>query len=93
MDWEDKKAILEALRPVHQVVPAPEFSPLKILKALCIDIYVVADEWLSTKTEEIAYMKRTGGRVVIAPRFTTFSTTEIKNRLLAEHLKGKELCA
>jgi hypothetical protein len=68
------------------VVSAPEFSPLKLLIEHRVEVYVVAEEWKHTKAEEIAYMERTGGRVCVSPRFTDLSTTEIKARLLAEHM-------
>lgn len=90
MSWDDKRDILLALRCVDEVVPAPYFSPLLLLMDHHVDVYVVAQEWESSKAAEIAYMNRHGARVVISPRFTTFSTTEIKARLLAEHLKAKE---
>lgn len=82
--WADKAEIISSFRCVDLVVPAPEFSPLKLLIEYRIDVYVVADEWVSSKSEEIAYMQRTGGRYVVAPRFMDLSTTEIKQRLLAE---------
>lgn len=84
MSWDDKATILRAMRMVDEVIPAPEFSPMSLLESLAFHVYVVAEEWVSTKAREIDFMKRQGRRVVVAPRFTTFSTTEIKARLLAE---------
>jgi cytidyltransferase-like protein len=88
MLWEDKKALIEALRPVDMVIKATDFSPLALLQANDVDVYVVADEWVHTKAAEIAYMESKGGTVAIAPRFTTFSTTEIRARLLAQAREG-----
>jgi glycerol-3-phosphate cytidylyltransferase len=87
MDWGAKKAVIEAIRCVDLVVPATEFSPLKLLIEHHVEVYVVAEEWKHTKAEEIAYMERTGGRTVVTPRFTDLSTTEIKRLLLEEHLR------
>ena len=84
MPWEHKKEVLEGIRYVDEVVEAPEFSPLLLLAHHKVDVLVVADEWLSTKAAEIKFMDRAGGRVVVAPRFSEFSTTEIRKRLLAE---------
>jgi glycerol-3-phosphate cytidylyltransferase len=84
--WRHKKAIIEACRYVDRVVPAPDFSPMKLLRRYDVDVYVISREWEHTKAAEIAYMRQKGGRVVIARRFAGVSTTEIKERLLKEHL-------
>jgi len=84
MPWEHKKEVLEGIRYVDKVVEAPDFSPLVLLARHEVDVFVVADEWFHTKSTEIAFMNRCGGRVVVAPRFSEFSTTEIRKRLLAE---------
>lgn len=52
-----KEEILESIRYVDQVVQADNFSPLQLLQDYAIDAYAVADEWLHTKEEEIAFMK------------------------------------
>ena len=87
--WEHKAEIIRACRFVDDVIQAPHFSPLELLKAHNVDVYVVADEWVSTKGAEIAYMEAKGGCVAVAPRFTDISTSEIKRRLLAEAERGK----
>lgn len=91
MPWEHKKTIIEAVRWVDEVVPAPDFSPLELLKAHHIDVYVLCEEWLGTKQAEIAYMEAKGGRVCVTPRFTDVGTREIKAKLLAEHLGERPL--
>lgn len=85
MAWEDKKEILRSLRDVSQVVEARTFSPLALLEIYDVDVYMVADEWESGKSAEKEYMLRKGGRVCVMPRFAASSTTEIKDKLLAEH--------
>lgn len=85
LSFKDKKGTLEAVRYVDRVVPADEFSPLKLLKKYKVDVYVVADEWIHTKAKEISYMKKKGGKIHVLPRFKgVTATSEIKRRLLAE---------
>jgi len=85
LSYRQKKGILEAIRYVDKVVPAHEFSPLSLLKKHKVDVYIVAEEWLTSKVEEIAYMRSKGGKVVVLPRYKgTTATSEIKRRLLDE---------
>lgn len=93
MLWEDKAEIIRSIRHVDLVVRATEFSPMALLDWHKVDVYVVSQEWVDTKADEIAYMEGNGGKVVVTPRFTTFSTTEIKARLLAEHLRDQKEAA
>jgi glycerol-3-phosphate cytidylyltransferase len=86
MPWDHKKEVLEGIRYVDEVVEAGAFSPILLLSRHKVSVFVVADEWLSTKSAEIAYMNHKGGHVVVAPRFSEFSTTEIRKRLLDEAL-------
>lgn len=89
--WQQKKEILESIRFVDKVVPAPEFSPLALLKQYNVDVYLLTKEWENTKAEEIRYMHAKGGEVNFSPRFEgVVCTSEIKRRLLAE-AKEKEL--
>lgn len=85
LPFNNKKKTLEAIRYVDQVVPAHNFSPMALLKGYDVDVFVVAGEWVHTKAEEIAYMKKKGGQVVVLPRYKGIvPTSEIKRRLLEE---------
>ena len=86
MPWHQKKLIIEAIRHVDQVIPAPDFSPMGLLVQYDVDVYMVSPEWRDTKWDEIAYMEAKGGKVVFTRRFTGISTSVIKERLLKEHL-------
>lgn len=89
LPWYQKKFIIESCKFVDKVVRADHFSPLELLKRYDVDVYVITREWNDTKAEEIAYMKKKGGRVVYSPRFKgVVSTSQIKERLLAEHING-----
>ncbi len=89
MPWSHKRSMIEACRYVDKVVPAREFSPLKLLKRYQVDIYVLSYEWEHTKAAEIAYMKQKGGRVCFSRRFRGVSTSAIKATLLKEHLDAQ----
>jgi len=87
--WSQKRRIIEACRYVDRVVPAREFSPLKLLKRYQVDVYVLSREWEHTKAAEIAFMKQKGGRVCFSRRFRGVSTSAIKAALLKEHLDAQ----
>lgn len=89
MPWSHKRSMIEACRYVDRVVPAREFSPLKLLKRHHVDVYVLSYEWEHTKATEIAYMKQKGGRVCFSRRFRGVSTSAIKATLLKEHLDAQ----
>ncbi len=89
MPWSHKRSIIEACRHVDTVVPAREFSPLKLLKRHQVDVYVLSYEWEHTKAAEIAYMKQKGGRVCFSRRFEGVSSSAIKATLLKEHLDAQ----
>ena len=89
MPWSHKRSMIEACRYVDKVVPAREFSPLKLLKRYRVNVYVLSYEWEHTKAAEIAYMKQIGGRVCFSRRFRGVSTSAIKATLLKEHLDAQ----
>ena len=67
---EDERAeIIRSLRPVDEVVIKDTFDDMKYLKEHDVDVFVTGEEWRDTKTEEMAYMKAKGGRVVFLPYF------------------------
>lgn len=91
--YEYRKKIIEALKCVDEVIPAPDFSPLKILQELDVDVYIICDEWKGTKVKEINYMKSKGGETIVLPYFPTLSTTQIRERLLKNYADHNlEIC-
>ncbi len=85
LPWYQKKEIIESMKFVDEVVEAPDFSPMELLKKHDVDVYVLTEEWKETKSEEIAYMLAKGGEVKFSPRFEgVVCTSEIKRRLLEE---------
>lgn len=91
MPWYQKKEIIESIRFVDEVIPAPDFSPLEILRNRQIDVYALTDEWKHTKHDEIIHMQRKGGEILILPRFEgVVSTTAIRNKIIEEAKRYEE---
>ena len=85
LPFYQKKFILESIKYVDKVVAAPNFSPLSLLKRYKVDVYCLTKEWESSKTEEIDYIKSTGGKIKFLPRFKgVVCTSDIKKILLEE---------
>lgn len=89
LPWEEKKEILSAIRWIDEVVPAPSFSPLELLKKYKVNVYCLSPEWKETKAVEIAHMEATKGKVF----YTTdhrdiMRTRQIKKSLLEEAQAG-----
>ena len=86
--FEEKKLLIEAIRYVDEVVPAPSFSPLELLKSLDIDVYCIAEEWRTSKAEEIDFMLSHGKEIVFVPDFGLTRTSAVKKALLEEASQG-----
>jgi len=84
LSYKDKKLIIEAIRYVDKVVPAPDFSPLKLLQKYDVDVYMIAPEWLSGKTEEIAYMKQKGGTIKMCHNYKNVVRSSDIRRMLKD---------
>lgn len=81
LPFDQRKAILEAIKWIDEVVPSENFSPYQQLIDLDIDVYVVAEEWEGTKTKEIGYMKSKGKEVFYTPEYPgVIHSTEIRRR-------------
>lgn len=84
-----RRKILEGLICVDKVVPANRFSPIRLLKNLKPDIYVICKEWKNTKAKEMEYMKSIG-KTVVLPYLKTISTSNIRSKLIKNYLKHNE---
>lgn len=87
LSYKDKKLIIEAIRYVDKVVPAPGFSPIKLLKKYDVDVYMIAPEWLDSKTEEIAYMKQKGGTIKMCYNYKNVIRSSDIRKMLKERLE------
>jgi len=91
--YEYRKEVVRSLEFVDEVIPAPHFSPIKLLKKYDVDIFIIFDEWKDTKAEEIKFMKSKGAKaIVVSFPDKTLSSTDIKRNVLHNYLKGIELC-
>jgi len=86
--FSQRKIMIAACRYVDKVIPASDFSPLKLLKEYKVSVYVLSREWRHTKDVELAYMKKVGGLVCFSPRSRTVSSSAIKERLLKAYQNG-----
>lgn len=84
LPWEEKQIILSGIRWVDRVVPAPDFSPMRLLRDLNVDVYCLSKEWENSKAEEILYMREKGGEIFFTTDYPIVRTRQIKDRLLAE---------
>ena len=83
LPYSQKKYILEHIKGVDKVVPAQKVSPLSLLKKYMVNVYVMGKEWEKSHQEEIAYIKKKGGRVIFTPRYNgVISSGEMKKRIL-----------
>lgn len=82
LPYKDKKIIIEAIKYVDKVVAARHFSPMELLKKYDVDVYMIAPEWLETKSEEIAYMKSKGCEIRMCHNYKgVIRSTDIRNML------------
>ena len=92
---ENERAdIIRNLKFVDEVVIKDKFSEVDIIKEKNIDVFVICDEWVKEKKEEIKLMEERGGRVVIEPYTTRREfldkMKEATRRMMDE--KGMVLC-
>jgi len=85
--WQ-RKAILESIRWIDEVVEIHTFSPLKELRELKIDVYIIGSEWKASKVKEMNYMKSIGGSVFFTPEYDgVIHSSEIRKRCVSEETK------
>jgi len=88
--WQ-RKILVESCKYVDKVVPINNFSPLRLIKRLKIDVLVLTREWEETKEKEIAYMRNKGGQISWSPRFKDiYCSSKIRELVIRRHLSRKE---
>ncbi len=91
LNERERATVLAALTVVDYVTIFPEDTPLDLIRLLRPDVLVKGGDWgaeaVIGKEEVEAY----GGRVVLIPYQSGFSTTDIIERVLAAY--GKNLLA
>lgn len=86
--WQ-RKAILEAIVYIDEVIEADNFSPLELIKSLDIDVYVIGSEWKASKMKERAYIESKGGSVFYTPEYDgVIHSSDIRRKCVQEYLKN-----
>lgn len=77
-NYENRKAMLEAIRYVDQVIPETCWEQKRSdIHDHDIDIFVIGDDW----SGKFDFLKEEGAQVVYLPRTPEISTTRIKKDL------------
>jgi glycerol-3-phosphate cytidylyltransferase len=77
-NYENRKAMLEAIRYVDQVIPETSWEQKRSdIHNHDIDIFVIGDDW----SGKFDFLKEEGAEVVYLPRTPEISTTRIKKDL------------
>ena len=80
--YEERAIILRALRYVDKVIPCNEVSPMKQLKELKPDIFILGEEWVSAHKEPMDFVKSYGGQIVTTKNYTKYlHSSDIRNRV------------
>lgn len=79
--FEERLAIIEALRYPDIVIPQRSLDHTEIVKKLNIDVFVVGDDW----TGKYDYLKELGVTVFYFPYGDGVSSTKIKEEILQNY--------
>lgn len=80
--YDQRKALLEAIRYVDLVIPEENWEQKKTdVKAYHIDTFVMGDDW----TGKFDFLRDEGVDVIYLPRTPEISTTQIKDDLKGEN--------
>ena len=76
--YENRKAILEAIRYVDQIIPETCWDQKRTdIHKYQVDVFVMGDDWAG----KFDFLKEEGAEVVYLPRTPEISTTQIKKDL------------
>ena len=84
--FEERMAIIEALKYPDIVIPQRSLDHTELVKKLNIDVFVVGDDW----TGKYDYLKELGVTVFYFPYGDGVSTTKIKEEILHKYREMKE---
>ena len=81
--YEERRAIVESIRYVDQVVPQVDRDKIKAFEMYCFDVMFVGDDWKgdSVFSEVDAYMRTKGGCVEYLPYTKNVSSTLLREVL------------
>ena len=76
--FEQRKALLEAIRYVDLVIPECTWEQKRTdIHEYCVDTFVIGDDWKG----KFDFLQEEGAEVVYLPRTPEISTTQIKQNL------------
>jgi glycerol-3-phosphate cytidylyltransferase len=78
---EDRAEVLSALRMVDGVVPFDETTPERLVSVLRPEVHVKGGDYTVETMPEAKIVLGYGGRVVVLPLWSGYSTTEILQKL------------
>lgn len=86
---QDRVRMLQALRCVTLVIPYHKLEFLTHLEWVRPQVLVVGEQWGTLQRHKDAeeWMANHGGRVVMVSRYPNESTTDIKRRVVEQHLR------
>ncbi|MCM1108747.1 MAG: adenylyltransferase/cytidyltransferase family protein [Clostridium sp.] len=84
--FEERLAIIEALKYPDIVIPQRSLDHTEIVKKLNIDVFVVGDDW----TGKYDYLKDLGVTVFYFPYGDGVSSTKIKEEILGKYRELKQ---
>jgi len=81
--FEQRRAVLAALRSVDLVVGFHESTPISLIEALQPDIHIKSSQYRLEDLPERLVVEAGGGRIVLAPHLDGLSTTDIIAKIRA----------
>ena len=80
--YVQRKRILESIKYIDRIVPQASFSTLPSLKKYNVRIFMVCNDWIDSKREELKYMEENNGKLIELPYFDGMSSSEIKKEVI-----------
>jgi len=84
-----RKRMLLAVRWVSEVYIFEEPTPVELIKRIKPDILIKGGDWDKEQIAGAAEVEASGGKVLIVPRLTPYSTTAILERIAVLKQRGE----
>ena len=84
--YKQRETVLRALRSVDSVIPLYENEPSALIRHLRPDIVTKAKGYSRENMPEWEAIEEVGAKVIFLPTFDGFSTTEIVEKIIQEHI-------
>lgn len=85
--YEERAIILKSLRYVDKVIDCNDVVPMKQLKEIKPDVFILGEEHVKNHSESIKYVKSYGGTVVTTKNYTKYlHSSDIRKRVTRNEL-------